>query len=110
MSKFLKIAAALFVVPLVAGCATVIEVDGHEVLEENYEDDMKSVLTRASFETDCPEQDLETKILDADGRILRQVGVNGCDFRLVYIRPFGGEWTLNSVSNGNEVRAPENMD
>ena len=48
---------------------------------------MKTVTSAAAFELDCPEEDLTLTVLSADGprQLAKQIGVEGCDQRLVYV-------------------------
>lgn len=87
-----------FVLTIFWGCAPrLIVVDGQQVEEWRYEQGLDDILRRASFETGCDRNDFTTQLLRVDQGHPRQFGVEGCGYRLVYIRPYGGEWSLNSI-------------
>ena len=62
----------------------------------------KRGLERASFEMQCPKEQLQVKGLTADldheVKPGDQVGVTGCGKRLVYVLNPSGGWLLNSQS------------
>jgi hypothetical protein len=82
---------------LLAGCATVQM--GEFTLDKDYwERHEKEVKARASFELKCPPEQLTLTVLASHGGLTdtaKQIGVTGCDHRLVYVNNMGS-WVLNS--------------
>lgn len=48
---------------------------------------MKTVSTLASFDLDCPKEELELTVLSTEGarKLAKQIGVNGCGQKVVYL-------------------------
>ena len=78
---------------------------------------MQALVERASFEFDCPAEQLDLRALTRfklwqNGQIRPltdagvQVGVAGCDQRGVYIARNMGEWVLNSTSDREKADTP----
>lgn len=58
-------------------------------------DNRTSLLTRASFDLNCPEMDLEVAVLETDAMdIVTSYGVRGCGRRVSYVRA-SGAWVAN---------------
>jgi hypothetical protein len=95
---------------LLAGCAFT-QVGEFRVHKAVWEQDVKDVTSRASFELNCPPQSLSlviltTRAFDAKRVIPSSIGVSGCDRRLVYVRSYPAGWVLNSDSKQNQSSAP----
>jgi len=86
-----------------SACATV-QVGDHLLLAEDWKRDRAEIEQRASFELRCPVEKLKLTVLATlynvspqRGDSAKQVGVEGCDHRLVYIHAgYPSGWILNS--------------
>jgi hypothetical protein len=93
----------LLVIGLSAGCATPVlgpgqaVIDGFKVNVKQWEKWKAQVGQRASFELDCPQEDLSMTILDTTSDMPTTVGVSGCGYRAVFISA-NGKWVMNSVN------------
>ena len=90
----MKWAAALL---LCSGCATVL-VNGWKLGKDRWDYDSGQVRKRAAFELSCPPEKLELSVLAVySGTITaQQIGVSGCEHRLVYRNSNDG-WLLDSA-------------
>jgi hypothetical protein len=82
-------------------CAATVHVGHFNLQASSWEAARVTVSSRAAFELKCPEDKLSLTVLDviqdAFGDVPRQIGVDGCDHRLVYVASPSG-WVLNSDS------------
>lgn len=89
--------SALIALP---GCAS-LPVGEHGMNPLAWEGDQAHLKQRASYELKCPKEKLALTLLDSAGtpglEIARQVGVDGCGHRLVYVSTPAG-WVLDSSS------------
>lgn len=91
---------ALLLPLLVAGCATV-KVGDYTMQQSSWDQAQTEVKERASFELKCPKEQLKLTLLaalypvDTHGNLPKQIGVDGCGHRLVYVVSHSG-WVLNS--------------
>lgn len=89
---------------LVAGCAgSVVVVDGIEVYESHWMEAQRQVGPRASFELDCPEEQLQFRLFRREGRAPSEVGAEGCGRREVYTR-VGQTWFSSGQRAGAEAQ------
>lgn len=94
--------APLWLALVLTGCASV-QVDGHHMNQESWENDERDIRRRAAFDLTCPPEKLQLVLLATlypghSGDVATQVGVTGCEHHLVYVR--GGSpsgWVLNSA-------------
>ena len=64
-----------------------------------------SVLKRASFDFDCPENQIESVELSRnDGGSINSFGVSGCGKKAVFVKPM---WDDYWVINLNTAKTPE---
>jgi hypothetical protein len=81
------------------GCATVQSGD-FTVYQSDYEKLAKAVKNRASFEMQCPKEQLQLVVLNVfsgNNRYANQVGISGCEKRAVYLRePYTDTWVMNT--------------
>jgi hypothetical protein len=80
---------------LLSGCTATVQVGGHEVEKALWERAQANVQERASFELKCPKEQLKLTLLTAAYGYPKQIGVDGCGHRLVYVASHSG-WVLNS--------------
>jgi hypothetical protein len=82
---------------LCGGCATVM-VDGWKLAKDRWEYDRGQATKRAGFELSCPPDKLTLYVLSVySGTITsQQIGVAGCDHKLVYRNSIDG-WVLDSA-------------
>ena len=88
-----------------SGCATMIMRDGFELLKENWVANEREIISRASFELSCAPDKLTLQVLaDMQGaNVASQVGVTGCDRKVVYVKPYGsGTWVMNSSNEAKK--------
>ena len=94
--RFLQLVLVLFS----SGCATVA-VDGFTLTQNVWTNDQIDIRSRASFELSCPAESLTLQVL-ATSRVQSvyagQVGVTGCEKRVVYVRSEALGWVANSSS------------
>lgn len=85
-------AAACLASFIALGCGgRVVEVDGVSVYEAHWLETQEQVGRRASFELDCPPEQLRFMLFQRLGRQPSEVGVEGCGRREVYTR-VGSTW------------------
>lgn len=92
------------------GCAgmRVVEVDGHKVRQEDWDNGAKRVAALASFDLSCSKDQLELQLVDASGYMPVSVGVRGCGASARYTRVSGtNTWELNSNINPGEAALQE---
>lgn len=92
--------ALLLVVVILAACrGPQVRVGKYSLDKQSWEEARGLIVTRASFELRCPEERLSLSVLGtwpgADDRP-NQVGVEGCEHRLVYVDQGWSRWVLNS--------------
>ncbi len=87
---------------LSTGCLfRTVEVEGYNLDKDGWENAQAEVRQRASFELRCPKEQLKLTLLAAMGphdvkmNAAKQIGVDGCGHRLVYVDA-NGSWVLNS--------------
>ena len=87
---------------LSAGCLfKTVDVAGYNLDKDGWENAQTEVRQRASFELRCPKEQLQLTLLAAFGphevkmNVAKQIGVDGCGHRLVYVDA-NGSWVLNS--------------
>lgn len=108
----LLLSTAALMMVLIVGCSRNpwikhIAVDGfEEIQEDHYKDAVAKVKKRASFETDCPEAQLQVSILDVDpGNCVSQLGVKGCGKKMVYVNAASyyckHQWVANTDVKGD---------
>jgi len=85
------------------GCAATPTVrSGAFVLKKSdAEESFAQVRSRAEFELRCPAEKLELSVLAVypqydHADLPKQIGVTGCDHRMVYVRAPGDSWILNT--------------
>ncbi len=91
----------LFLLPLFAACATTtLKMGRFEVSKEDWDNARERVTSRAAFEINCPAEKLSLTLLATYGRegngYPTQIGVDGCERRVVYVN-VNGQWVLNST-------------
>ena len=84
---------------LLAACATV-KVGKYQLLKETWDVDQTELKQRAAFELKCDEAQLQLTVLavvypGGGPNHAKQVGIDGCGHRLVYVASPNG-WLLNS--------------
>ena len=73
-----------------------MRVDQFDLDKEDWNQQRVDILSRASFELRCAAEKLVVTVLVSNSNgYAMQVGVDGCDHRLVYVRNQLG-WNLNS--------------
>ncbi len=86
---------------ILTGCASSVAVGAYKLDKELWERAQTEVRERASFELKCPKEQLHLTVLavqlpsDTSLNAAKQVGVDGCGHRLVYVVSRSG-WVLNS--------------
>ncbi|HJL15659.1 MAG TPA: hypothetical protein RMH99_08390 [Sandaracinaceae bacterium LLY-WYZ-13_1] len=86
---------------LAGGCTWLmgptVPVDGYRLDEASWARDQVALRRRASFDLQCDPSRLRFRVLDAfDDRYARQVGVQGCGQRAVYVDEHGNYmWVRN---------------
>ena len=82
-------------------CVKLITRDGFEIAEWQWTDAESKVLARAAFDMNCPKENLTLTITDADRTSFgpKQMGVQGCEQSLVYVRISPSDWVLNSANH-----------
>lgn len=73
-------------------CSRHIVVDGFNVHEGRWNRERPALVQRASFDMDCPADQIEVTVLSARSRFVLQAAVNGCGRRAVYDNGFDGVW------------------
>jgi hypothetical protein len=84
---------------LFAGCmGPPVMVAGHAMYADQWLEDEKAIRQRASFEIGCNELEIVPLVTrtEAGHTWAKQVGVSGCNHRLVYVKDSVGGWILNS--------------
>jgi hypothetical protein len=103
------ISLALIVVAASAGCggSNVIVVNGIEVYEKYWNRAVSDITPRATFEMQCPQQQLQFVLMRRDGRHPSEIAVTGCSKRALYARSIirvgwgaaaSSSWVLSSAS------------
>ncbi|MCB9624301.1 MAG: hypothetical protein H6723_13380 [Sandaracinus sp.] len=84
-------------------------VDGYALSEQTWSRDEPAIRNRASFDFECPPDQLTLRVLDvANERYARQVGVTGCGRRAVYVDPrMDYMWVANSIEQVRDDSSPE---
>ncbi len=90
----------------VSACAgaSLVVVDGQSVYDRPWKDVQGSLPGRASFDLDCPKEQLELRLLNVAAfyKYPTEVGVTGCGKRATYVRVVGtgviGPWSLNQLN------------
>ena len=105
MTRAIGMATFLFVV---GGCApTLIQVDGYQLEKERTEKAFEEIRTRASFEFECPKDQLKLTVLKVNEVLdigssydrAQHVGVSGCEKKAVYVRNiYTEEWIMNTAT------------
>lgn len=102
----------LIVLALSSGCYSTAVIDGVEVWESSHEEQSARVVHLASFETDCPKEQLDVTLLEAlrGGTYFpTQYGVVGCGYRMRYVHA-NEQWVLNSVSKDGDLKVPDEIE
>jgi hypothetical protein len=94
------VAVALGLSPAACG-GSVIVVNGIEVYERLWDRAAQQVTQRASFDLQCPAQQLELTLIEKTVREPTAIGVRGCGRQGTYVRPLVGghlstQWLLQS--------------
>jgi hypothetical protein len=105
------VGASLSLVSLV-GCVSTLKVGDRVMDKSDTESAFRLVKERAAFEARCPVDQLAVTILEAyrfqNAERARQIGIDGCGHRLVYVRvdttsgmygSSGTTWVLDSASS-----------
>jgi hypothetical protein len=89
----------LLVVPSVAAAKTVV-VDGFKVKAMRWNDATATVMAQASFDLNCPKEQLTMTLVAAEAKIPDAIGVRGCDQQTKYVRlaPFYNKWAMNTTT------------
>lgn len=101
-----KLSALSVIAVGLSGCMAMIQVNGHTVAKDSWDQSVEKVATSAAFESSCPRSSLEMTLLEAEGyrpgsslKIPTKIGVTGCGQKLVYVRPANvTTWMLNSAA------------
>lgn len=90
------------------GCGSnVIVVNGIEVYEKYWNRAVSDIQPRATYEMQCPAQQLQFELVRREGRHPSEVAVNGCSRRALYARSIirvgwgaaaSTNWVLSSAS------------
>jgi hypothetical protein len=90
----MKSAFVLFPSLLLAGCITA---------GEHFR---KDSLERASFEMNCPKDQIQVQELNGSRLMVgSQVGTSGCGHRVVYVMSASAGWLANSASRNESTQA-----
>lgn len=93
-------ARLLALIVLAAGCAKPFMVDGNKVSKRWYDTYSEVVRKRAAYDISCPAENLKLVLLNVSEGYPQTFGVEGCEQKVVYIRPYGSTtWVLNSSGN-----------
>jgi hypothetical protein len=105
--------AAMGMLALTMGCASTatMMMDGFEVEKDTTEEGLRTLSRRGAIELECPADQLSFELLavldDAGADMAQTIAVKGCGRTAVYIRPYIGEWKLESVQGGTNAKAGE---
>jgi hypothetical protein len=99
------------------GGKKIIVVNGIEVYEKHWNQVLTDLGPRASYDLNCPREQLELTLFKRTGRVPTEVGVAGCGTRAMYIKQTarvpGGmapiisdTWILNSDSRAAASAPP----
>jgi len=103
MRPFVLFAGA--VVTFSLGCATAtVAVDGRNLNEFYWQSARQKLGPQASFALNCPEDQLQWKVLDVmpdlTGDVATVVGISGCDQRITYRNVSQVGWVAETASSG----------
>ena len=97
-SCFALLATVITLFPV--ACATVLTVDGLEVVDYEYRRMQEQVIPRAVIELKCAKEALSVKVIAARNRFIQQVAVEGCGKTAIYVDSNSG-YVVNTVSVGS---------
>lgn len=81
---------SFMLVSLVGGCRKKIVVTGISIHESYWQRAVESLEERASFDLDCPTDQLSYRLFGKVGRHASHIGVEGCGNRAAYVGGYGG--------------------
>ena len=73
-----------------SGSRAVITVTGVQVYERIWQQTLQEITPRATYELQCPAEQLSFSLIRKYGRSPVQVGISGCGQRILYVRPIIG--------------------
>ena len=94
-----RLLLVLIVAAAVPSCVTMLKVNDFSVYPSDVERSFAAVRNRASFEFDCPKDQLTLTVLNTSSDSISQIGATGCGHKSVYVRmPNTDTWLLNADS------------
>ena len=90
---------------LLTSCLASVQSGAFKVHKGTFEDDSAKVRERATFEMDCPKDQIELVVLDVSTDLYnnnypKQIGATGCGKKAIYVRTGSSGWVMNTESNG----------